>query len=89
MKRTVNQMDEKDWIIVRLANLIGNALGMTTAMSFDDYYRTCLWLSKNVPLHDIDLAPIRAEQGFTVAEWPYATIDDPPPPECQLITSEI
>lgn len=90
MKRTVDQMDEKDWIILRLATLIGNALGMTAALSFNDYYRACLWLEQNIPIYSIDLDPIRAEQGFTtVADWPYVVPDDPLPAECQLITSEI
>lgn len=96
MKRTVSQMDEKDWIIVRLASLLINGLGFSAVMSMYDYRRTCEWLCNNLTFMDAaflednhELMLIHIEQGFTVAEWPYATIDEPPPPECQLITSEI
>ena len=96
MKRTVNQMDEKDWIIVRLASLLINGFDCNAATSMHDYNRTCTWLCDNLTFMDDaflenshELMLIHIEQGFTVAEWPYATVDEPPPPECQLITSEI
>lgn len=96
MKRTVDQMDEKDWIIIRLMSVIGHFVGPIAALSIDDYWRTCQWLDDNLTLMnnpawgEVDpIKSIHIEQGFTIADWPYATVDDPLPAECQLITPEI
>lgn len=97
MKRTVSQMDEKDWIIVRLASLLVNGFGFAAAMSMDDYRRTCTWLFTNLTMMEdlvmLDfyseaLEAVHREQGFTVADWPYTVIEEPLPPECQLVESE-
>lgn len=97
MKRTVEQMDEKDWIIVRLASLLVNALGANEAMALSDYNRTCAWLFTNLTMMEdlvmLDfyceaLEAVHCEQGFTIAGWPYAVIEEPLPPECQLVESE-
>lgn len=98
MKRTTDQMDEKDWIIVRLASLLVNSLGADAAMKLNDYNRTCTWLFTNLTMMEdlvmLDfyseaLEAVHREQGFTIADWPYAVIEEPPPPECQLVGGEV
>ena len=97
MKRTTEQMDEKDWIIVRLMSLLDFAVPFTPTLEFEnDYCRTCGWLDANLTLMSDSawnefnpVAAIRAEQGFTIADWPYAVIEEPPPPDCQLVGGEV
>jgi hypothetical protein len=87
MKRTTDQMDEKDWIIVRLLSVIEHSVCTIPATSFADYYRTLAWCDDNVIAMYRAMRTIHTEQG--IADWPYTVLDEPLPLECQLVGDEV
>ena len=99
--RTPEQMDEKDWIILRHHTLLLNIAGYGV-LDIPDYRETSCWLFNNLNLgqsrfmaHDDPLAKIIATQQEqlstlppfpTVAAWPYTKLDEPTPDECLVVT---
>jgi hypothetical protein len=66
-KRSPSELDEKDWIIIRLMRVIG-AKRTSGARDSKDYIKTALWLEKNTQI---------LESSFNEALYQLTT-EDPP-----------